>query len=140
MSQSNIFEIIKMNDPTPEIVLQNCVEAISYISDIDINEVELKWVVPKMHLEFTFNKVDFVIFYDKNNKETVLKISVSDEIYKNYIAEKRKYPQYQNMTDSEIWTQSYTITKDFDPSRLSFAYEDMEGMIPLEERLSFIKD
>jgi hypothetical protein len=140
MSNANIFDILTMNDPRPEVVLQNCFEAIDCIDSINPEQVDVKWVSPKTHCEFSYRKVDFVITYDTVKQQSELKMSVTDEIYQNYIAEQRKYPQYQNKTDSEIWPQSYTITSDFDPGRLSFAYEDISEMIPLDEKLEFIRE
>jgi len=130
MSNSNVFEVLKMNDPLPEFVLQNCFEAISCFTDIDPDEVDVNWTVPKMSCDFTFKHVKFEVYYNTNEKRTEVKISVSDEIYQEHIASLRKYPQYQNKTDRECWPQSYTLIKDLeDCSMLSIAYEDIENNV-----------
>jgi len=128
MTTSNVFDVLTMNDPLPEIVLQHCFDAIDCIDDIDSDEVTVFWTSPRMSCEFMFNDIKVEVFYNTNAKQTEVKMSVSDEIYQKHLASLRKYPQYQNKTDKECWPQSHHITKREDLTcvgALSFAYEDM---------------
>ena len=127
MTKSNVFDVLTMNDPLPEIVLQHCFDAIDCITDIDPDEVDVKWTSPRMSCEFIHDDVKFEVYYNTADKRTEVKISVSDEIYQKHLASLRKYPQYQNKTDRECWPQYHIVSKDLDDcSMLSIAYEDIQ--------------
>jgi len=129
----NVFDVIRMNNPTPAQVLDNCFDAIDCCDDIDRDEVDVIWHTPHQHCSFMFSKVEFNIFYNIDEQRTELTICVDDDIYKQHILRQRKYPQYQNKTDEQIWPQKYFLTQDLDCiTTLSCAYEDISNNIFVE--------
>lgn len=130
----NIFDVIRMNNPTPSQVLDNCFDAIDCCADIERDAVHVIWHTPNQHCSFMFRKVEFDIQYNTDQQRTELTIRVDDETYQKHIQRLKKFPQYQNKTDEECWPQSYHMTKDLDCiTTLSCAYEDISDNMTIED-------
>lgn len=125
----NTFDVLKMNYPVPNDVLEYCIDALDCIGEVDRDTLDIKRD-SDMSITFTFNDICSKIYYNLKEERTELCLSVPDDIYRKRIEHFRTYSQYRNKIDSAIFPQVQVIDAELtDVNELSCIYEGLDMFV-----------